>query len=72
MCFRPVGVSKPKRCVCGTLNPPNAEVCRKCGVELPKDEEQKLQCPRCAQMNPLDAEACEGCGLTPDEAAKYL
>jgi ribosomal protein L40E len=71
MCFRPAGVSKPKRCECGTLNPPNAEKCRKCGIEL-EVEPELFQCPKCGIENPMDSTACMNCGLTSEEAAKYL
>lgn len=70
MCFRPATVSKPNRCACGTLNPPNAETCRKCGAPLAAEIET-FTCPRCGTENPVTAAACKNCGLTAEEAAAY-
>jgi ribosomal protein L40E len=70
MCFRPTAVSKPARCECGTLNPPGAEKCRKCGVTLAVAVES-FTCPKCGKENPVTATACAGCGLTAADAAKY-
>lgn len=70
MCFRPPTVAKPTRCACGTLNPPNAEKCRKCGAALAAVPET-FTCPRCGTQSPVTATACKNCGLTADEAAAY-
>lgn len=41
MCFRPPTVNKPIKCpCCGTLNPSNLKLCKKCQEAL-KTEEKK-------------------------------
>ncbi|TWH57280.1 double zinc ribbon protein [Desulfitobacterium sp. LBE] len=71
MCFRPPNVSKPTRCACGTLNPPNAPKCRKCGTPLAAEIETFI-CPRCGTQTPVTETACKNCGLTAEEAAAYM
>ena len=71
MCFRPASVSKPIRCECGTLNPPDSGKCRKCGAELEVVLEP-IPCPRCAHVNEGDAKVCVDCGLTEEQAMKYM
>jgi ribosomal protein L40E len=69
MCFRPPTVGKPKKCPeCGSVNPAIVKQCRKCGVDLPEPETEKIKCPRCGAENLQSAVKCPECGLTAGEA----
>ena len=68
MCFRPAAVTKPIRCACGTLNPPESKKCRKCGSSIASDSKTSL-CPNCGAQNPLTATVCKDCNSSLEKTA---